>query len=298
MTAIEGVCPILLVPFDDDGEIAYDDFRAQVRLLADGGCHAAILFGFASEFYKLSDAERRELIEVAVAEGDDAGIPIWASVTEGSTPVATEWARYFEDVGVDGLMLLPPFVGDADGDALREHVRAVGEAASVPILVQYAPGQTGSAISPGTFAALSEDVETIQSFKIECSPPGPYISDLLERADVDVLVGSAGRQLIEAMDRGAVGVIPGPALHELYLDVHENYVGGDRERAIALHNELLPMLNHIGQVGELFVHYEKTLMAERGVFGDDRCRAPTVSPDEHLDALVEDYYALLRDHLS
>jgi 4-hydroxy-tetrahydrodipicolinate synthase len=296
---IEGVCPIIVVPFTDDGAIDFDSLRNQIRVLADGGCHAQILFGLASEFYKLSDEERRALIETAVDVGHDAGTPIWASVTDQSTTVAVEWAQYFEDVGVDGLMLLPPHMGDSDERSLLDHMRAVGEAVSLPIMVQYAPEAVGTTIGPETFAELSDRVENIRSFKVECVPPGPYMTELAERTgeDVDILVGSAGNQFIEAMDRGAVGVIPGGAMHEYYLDIYRHYQEGDRDRAIELHNEILPMLNHIGQAGELFVHYEKKMLQRRGVIATDRCREPTLSTDEYLDDLVDDYFELIQDRL-
>lgn len=293
MTDIEGVCPIILVPFTESGAIDYDEFRNQIRVLADGRCHAQILFGFASEFYKLSDEERRELIETAVKVGHKVGTPIWASVTDQSTTIAIKWAQYFEEIGVDGLMLLPPFMSDADESSLLNHMRAVGEAVSIPILVQYAPENSGVTISPETFAKLSEKVDSITSFKVESMPPGPYMTKLLEQTGgaVDILVGSAGRQFIEAMDRGAIGVIPGGAMHEYYLDIYESYMDGNRDRAIQLHNEILPMLDHIGQVGELFIHYEKKMMKKRGILETDQCREPTLTPDSYIDDLVDDHVA-------
>ncbi|RDZ51336.1 hypothetical protein C5C07_17260 [Haloferax sp. Atlit-4N] len=299
MSEIEGVCPIIVVPFTDQGAIDFDSFRKQIRTLAEGGCHAQILFGFASEFYKLSDGERKELIETAVEVGREMDCQIWASVTEQSTPVAVEWAQYFEDVGVDGLMLLPPYTGETDKESLLRHMEAVADGVDVPILIQYAPNEVETTISPDTFVELYNRVDNVTSYKIECNPPGPYMTELLERTDgeIDLLVGNAGHQFIEAMDRGAVGVMPGGGMSDYYLDIYQSYQDGDRKRAIELHNEILPMLNHITQSGQLFIHYEKQIMKRRGMLATDLCREPTVAPDAYFDGLVDEYYTMLEDRL-
>lgn len=276
-----------------------DSFRNQIRALAEGGCHTQILFGLASEFYKLSDKERKQLIETAVDVGRDVDCPIWASVTDQSTHVAVEWAQYFEDVGVDGLMILPPHMGEADEQALLTHMEAVAEGVDIPLLIQYAPEEVGVIISPETFVELYNRVDNVASFKIECNPPGPYMTELNEKTggEIDFLVGNAGHQFIEAMDRGAIGVIPGGGMHEYYLDIYRSYQNGDRERAIELHNRILPILNHISQSVQLFIHYEKKIMKRRGMLQTDGCREPTVAPDSYFDDLMDEYYAQIADYL-
>lgn len=101
--------------------------------------------------------------------------------------------------------------------------------------------------------------------------------------------------MIECYDRGAVGVIPGGGVHELYVTVHDRLVDGDYEEAATLHHELLPLLNHIGQSAEMFIQYEKLMFAERGFIAVDRCRTPTFTPDEFHDRMFMDIFELLRE---
>ncbi len=92
------------------------------------------MFGLASEFYKLSDADREALIEAAF----DARIPdqtAIVSVMAHSREVATKQARRAEEAGADALMLLPPFfLGPSEADSHR-HVLEVAAATSLPIMV-------------------------------------------------------------------------------------------------------------------------------------------------------------------
>ena len=78
--------------------------------------------------------------------------------------------------------------------------------------------------------------------------------------EMQIFVGNAGFQIIECMDRGAIGAMPGCSMYDVYLDIYNNYVEGNREKAIELHNKLLPMLNHIRQNVEQIISFEKRIL--------------------------------------
>jgi dihydrodipicolinate synthase/N-acetylneuraminate lyase len=55
---LRGIYPITLTPFDANGQIDEDSLRRVVRFELEGGAHGIGEGGFASEAYKLTDAER------------------------------------------------------------------------------------------------------------------------------------------------------------------------------------------------------------------------------------------------
>lgn len=148
-----------------------------------------------------------------------------------------------------------------------------------------------------TFVDLSETVDTLRYFKIESRPPGPDISGITEVASdrVGVLVGYAGLQMIEALDRGAVGVIPGASISDHYLKVWDRYQAGDREGARKKYAELLPLINHLVQDIEGFIHYEKRMLAAKGLIDSTRAREPAFTPDWHFDRLFEEFFQSLEE---
>lgn len=302
METFEGVYPVVSTPFDGDGEVDVQGLRSIVRAQVDWGVDGVVLFGIAAEFYKLTDEERREIVRVAAAAVDGTDTALVVSVTDHATRLAVEFATFAEEAGADGLMLLPPFfLGPSEADLLA-HATRVGEAVSVPVMVQYAPEQTGVTIDPGRLAALAADVGTVRAVKVESQPPGPYVSRLLDAAaeagaDVDALVGYAGLQMIEAMDRGAVGVIPGAALSPVYREIYEAHREGRREEAVARHAELVPLLSFAVQGIEQFIHYEKRLLVDRGLIDSPRCRAPAFEPDDAFDRRFRECYAAVVDSL-
>lgn len=292
---LRGVYPVVATPFDEDGSVDHGGIVRIVEAQIDRGIHGVVLFGIAAEFYKLGDDERRRIVETAtdVCGGTDTSLVV--SVTDHATVRAERFARFAEESGADGLMLLPPYFLGPSGDDLRAHVRRVGEAVDVPVMVQYAPEQTGVSMSPETFVELSEAVDTLRYFKIESRPPGPDISGITDVASdrVGVLVGYAGLQMIEALDRGAIGVIPGASISDHYLEVWERYRTGDREGARRKHAELLPLITHVIQDIEGFIHYEKRMLAAMDLIDSTRAREPAFTPDEHFDRLFEEYFEAL-----
>lgn len=293
MTEIKGICPIIAAPFKDDGEVDYESLENLIKTLVKGGCHGVTLFGIAGEYYKLSDEERTKMAEVSVKACHEVNGKIIISVTDHSTEVAVKRARFFEALGADCLMILPPFFLKPGTRWSYLHMKAIADAVKIPVMAQYAPEQTGVAIHPETFVELAEECPNIIYYKIECKPAGPYVSSLMRLTDnkMKIFVGNAGFQIIECMDRGAIGAMPGCSMYDVYLDIFNSYQSGDRNRAIAVHNKLLPMLNHIRQNVEQIIFFEKRILKKRGIIKSDYCRKPSYDTDEYFDRLFEEFYS-------
>lgn len=292
-TELKGICPIIATPFTKTGLVDYESLEREVSCMADNGCHGVTLFGIAGEYYKLSDEESARMVRVVVDTCKKKGIPSIISVTQHATELAVQRARFYQDCGADSLMLLPPFFLKPGAGAIYDHMKAVCNAVNIPVVVQYAPEQTGVAIAPEIMANLQNDVSTELYYKIECKPAGGYISNLLRTTDngVKVFIGNAGYQFIECFDRGAIGAMPGGSMFDLYLKIYELYLSGDRAGAMELHGSvLLPFLNHIRQNVEMIIAYEKRIMMRRGMIATDYCRHPGFATDPVFDSIFDEFY--------
>ena len=290
---LKGICPIIATPFTKTGLVDYESLEREVSCMADNGCHGVTLFGIAGEYYKLSDEESARMVRVVVDTCKKKGIPSIISVTQHATELAVQRARFYQDCGADSLMLLPPFFLKPGAGAIYDHMKAVCSAVNIPVVVQYAPEQTGVAIAPEIMANLQNDVSTELYYKIECKPAGGYISNLLRTTDngVKVFIGNAGYQFIECFDRGAIGAMPGGSMFDLYLKIYDLYLSGDRAAAMELHGSvLLPFLNHIRQNVEMIIAYEKRIMMRRGMIATDYCRHPGFATDPVFDSIFDEFY--------
>lgn len=144
---LKGICPIIATPFTRTGEVDYESLEREVSFMADNGCHGVTLFGIAGEYYKLTDAESERMVRVVVDTCKKKGIPSIISVTQHATEVAAKRAKYYQDCGADSLMLLPPYFLKPGAGAIYEHMKTVCNVVDIPVVVQYAPEQTGVAIA-------------------------------------------------------------------------------------------------------------------------------------------------------
>lgn len=282
---IIGVNPIVAMPFTASGDIDEASFVRLLEQLATSGAQGTTLFGIASEFPKLTDAERDRLAQLFVSTL--AGSPLYRamSVTDHSTEVAVKRARFYAGLGVDALMLLPPFFLNPNPQAIQEHIFAVLEAVDIPVMVQYAPGETGLPITPEQMAEIAARYPHAV-FKIECNPPVEYTREFLAKApQASVLNGYAGLYMLQMLAAGGKGVMPGCSFTEVYVRIYQHWQNGEQQQAEALHQSLLPYIQRWMTHCEYIIQVEKTILQRRGIIATDYCRRPgwkLTSEDEQL----------------
>ena len=287
---VQGVCPVLETPFTDAGEVDFASFARLVDHVVRAGIRTVMFPGFASEYYKLSDTERANLTTALLDQV--RGLPGFTtviSVPDHSTHLAVRRAAAAVAGGAAAINVLPPHLHAPSGEAVRDHVRAVVAAvAPVPVILQYAPLQTGTALDAAAIARIARGSPQLVQVKVESTPPGALITALGAQDPVlTSVVGYAGVQLIDALRRGAVGVQPGCSFVEIYRDIWTSWHAGRRDDAIETHRRLLPYISYWMQSVELIITVEKRISFRRGLIGSDHCRAPMRRLDPEEDAMVE-----------
>jgi len=302
-SALEGIVPIMAATFTPAGLLDEASFQALVQHLIKAKVNGLTLFGLVTEFYKLTDHERAKMQSLMLAQTalseDSWGI---ISITDHSREVAVLRAQAAEAEGADALMLLPPFFLSPGEEAIAEHIRQVITSVQIPVIIQYAPAQTGVRLAPQFFVELQQSLpETRQIFvKVETQPPGRYITQLLEASTqkIGALVGYAGVQMPDVMQRGAAGIQPGSAFVEIYLEIYERFKQADISGMNALHQQVLPYINTWMQGIEMIIRVEKTILHKRGIIASDYCRQPTYSLDKleivQIEAFLAEFAAFLK----
>ena len=156
--------------------------------------------------------------------------------------------------------------------------------------------QTGVGIAPEMLAKLARRHENLKYFKIECRPPGSYLSALKELLPEgrEIFIGNAGFQMIEGFARGAAGVMPGPSMPDVYRAVWDALLAGNDAEARRIHGVLNAMLNHIRQNVEMIIFFEKRILKRRGFIRSDFCRTPAFRTDRIYDSIFDTLYEELR----
>jgi 4-hydroxy-tetrahydrodipicolinate synthase len=297
---LAGIVPIVAASFTNSGSLDEDSFQSLVRHLMETGASALTLFGLATEFYKLADNDRSRmqklLLDETARSTSVAGI---ISITDHSWEVASLRARTAEEQGADGLMVLPPYFLGPGEDAILEHIKRVIGSVKIPVIVQYAPVQTGVRISPEVFLKLNDALPNAEFVKVETQPPGRYVSQLVDRSQgkLKSLVGYAGVQMPDVLARGAVGIQPGCSFTEIYVELWRLW-DTDKMAFQNLHDRVLPYINYWMQGVELIIKVEKVILKRRGIIASDYCRSPSYMLDEHELRQIEKFMSAFEKWLT
>lgn len=276
---IAGLVPILATPFHDDGSLDEDSMRRLVRFQLDCGVDGVGLFGFASESFALSEAERKRILTATIDEVAGA-VPIIAGAGGNGIPPAIEQAEQMLEHGADALMVLPPSVIKPDGDGLIEFYGALGEAAQASIMIQDAPGITGVGMAPALLASLAE-LACIDSVKIEQQPTAARVADVVAAVDgmMDVLGGQNALFVLDELERGAIGTMPACEVSDIMRAILDMWDRGDHDDARELHHRLLPLLRYGLQPGLAWAIHKEVLRMG-GIISSARVRGPGKQLDE------------------
>ena len=95
MKTLAGMVPVIPTPFTEDESIDERSLEAVVDWVARTGLGGLCLPAYASEFHKLTEAERARAVAIAV-ETNDGRVPLVAQANHGSSRIACELARTYQ----------------------------------------------------------------------------------------------------------------------------------------------------------------------------------------------------------
>lgn len=279
---LEGIIPILFVPFDAHGAIDGPGLRRVLRFELDGGVAGIGINGFASEAYKLDDAERRRTVALVAAELAGS-VPLVIGLAPGSTETAIAQAREFSRHRPAALMVLPPATMQLPPDALVEHFVALGQAAAAPVMVQQSPhiqGYRGTGLTAAALAEIADRAPNVRYFKIEGPGAAERISALRPLIDpqrVRLFGGGGGITLPDELRAGASGLIPGVGFNEYFCRAWPLWRAGRQAEALQLLAQIQPMVAAVSGPGHEFsLHARKYLLQRAGLIDSAHVRRPTV----------------------
>jgi 2-keto-3-deoxy-L-arabinonate dehydratase len=286
---LHGVVPILPTPFESRGEIDIDGLKKIVRFAAEKRAGGICTPAYASEFYKLSDDERRLVIETAVTEAQGR-LPVIACIGHPSTRVGIEIGQFAQAVGADMLCVLVPRAVPLDSEGIFHHIKEIAEATDLPLMLQDADF-TGSGLAPSFLVRLKQELPNLLYAKIESVLPGQRYSELLAATEgrLKILCGWAGMYMLDALQRGACGVMPGCGLVDVYQIIYTAFKKGDLARARSTFFRLLPPIVFSMQDIELVNLFDKTVCQMRGIIPAAVLREPTRRFDAQYLKEVQEY---------
>ena len=296
---IQGVIPVLPVPFTDDQSLDLRAFAREIDWVVERPTDGLTLFGLASEYWKFSDDERVALAETLVqtVQGRKS---VLISVTDNNRYNAERFARRFAKMWADALVVMPPHFMNPKADKVIDHCRAVADAvAPLQVVVQYSPAYIGVSLSAETLVRMHERSPNIGHIKVEPRPPGPMIDAIKDTSAgrLSCLIGQGGLTLADCRRRGIAGLMPGIAVVEVYRKLWDGLaVESPGEAILELNERMVTMVSHTVPSIDMWVASEKHMLKWRGVIDRTTLRDPSSRPEPEFFTHLRQCFERLRPY--
>ena len=286
---LKGVVPIVPTPFLPDGGVDLVSLHPLLEFAVSSGVCAVCLPAYASEFYKLLERERTDLVSEAL-RALDGRLPLIAQVNHASARVAAEMAMEFERQGAAAISVAVPRLFSLPERDLLRYFDRVLEVITVPLVIQdFNPG--GATVSIEFVKSLHRNHEHFGYLKLEEPLMSAKVQSIVSETAgaVGVVDGWGGMYMLELIDAGICGVMPGLGVSDLLQIVWDLAREGKKDAAYQLFQGLLPQITYSLQNMEFFHHAEKALLMARGVLAGATVRDATLTLNEidraHIDFL-------------
>ena len=276
--AIGGTYPMLYAFYGADGRLRREAFDRQIAAAVAAGADGIAVLGLGTEVFKLSLAERRQVVDWVLAE--TAGrLPVAVTIADGNMPDMADAARHAEQAGAAWLILQPPRP-PASGADLITFFATVAGATFLPVAIQNAPEFLGIGLTSAELLALNDRAPNIVAVKGEAS--AVVIARMIDALGgrMAVLNGRAGQELTDNYRAGVAGMIPGVETMDRQVAIARAFAA-DEGLADRLYADLLPVLTFIMQSLSSFLTYGRLIAALRLGIEPGPARVPYDPPTNH-----------------
>lgn len=245
---LEGVIAATVTPFTKDG-VNYEALKLLLERLASQG-YGLFPSSSTGEVTKLKPEERIRVAELAVdvARGR---VPVIAGTGTGDHLSTIEMARKYKDVGVDAVLVTPPYYVQGDWAGIYAFYKKVLDAVDVPVVLYTIPLAVGYNIPAEVFDLVTTEYSNVVAVK-DSSGDFRYHMELI------YLIGNR-TSVLQGVDMFFVpslivgakgGILGGPNfLGQLPLRLYHMVKEGRIAEAVEIHQKLMELWRFMGGCG-------------------------------------------------
>ena len=275
----------MVTPFDEEGEVNYEQAKKLALALLNSGSDGILVVGTTGESPTLvREEELRLFSEVKSAVGERG--TVIAGTGSNSTAEALATTKGAEQIGVDACLLVVPYYNKPTQEGLYQHFKTIAESTSLPCILYNVPSRTVTSLSADTTIKLSR-IDNIIGIK-EASGNLEQISKIISNTREDFLVWSGNdSDTLPILTLGGYGVISVASnlIGSQIKEMIDNFINGKTGEAAKIHRHLMPLVNALFIVSNpIPVKYALNHIG----FNVGKPRLPLTEPDEKSAATIRD----------
>ena len=238
------VLTAIVTPFDKDGAVDYERFRALARHVIDSGADGLVVAATTGESPTLTDDEKFELWAASVDEVGERATVI-ASTGTYSTAHSVHLTEKAHELGVDGFLVVTPYYNKPPPSGIVAHFQAIAAASDKPIIVYNIPQRVVVNIEPETMVELAQ-IPSVKAVK-QATEDLDQARRITAETDLALYAGS-DHLVYPFLEVGGVGgvVVHGNLVPGRVKELIRLYNEGDSEGARRIDDELKPLVDALG----------------------------------------------------
>lgn len=280
---IGGVVPPMCTPLTEAGAVDAHSLLQLRRRLVDGGVAGLFALGSTGEASYLTNAARREVVELLgpLAAADE--VPLLVGVAEPTAERVVEAASVLISADVDVLVATGPFYAAASSREIVTHFETIARSVNVPVLAYNIPSNVGYELPVAVVVDLVERgvVAGIKDSSTNLTGLRQLVLAGGGRSDAAYFSGSDGL-LDAALQIGANGSVAGlanvaPELFVAALRAHRDADPGqlaDAQRRIVTLTDLYTTSDPGTGLNSTQLGSIKTALKLQGVISTDQVSVP------------------------
>ena len=135
--SFNGVFPILPTPFYPDESVDLNSYKKMVMFMRQLGVDGITILGVLGEANRLTDQERSTILDTAIEAAGD--LPVVVGTSHSGTRASIELGKMAIKGGASALMVTSHQEPIHNEQRIFEHLSAICEASSLPIVLQDHP---------------------------------------------------------------------------------------------------------------------------------------------------------------
>jgi len=285
---LTGVFSVLPTPFGPTGDLDLPGLRRVIDLYLRAGVDGLTALGVTSETARLSDAERRMVLDAVMAHVDRR-VPVVVGTSADGLHKCLDLSRQARDSGAAAAMISPPRMPKLNSEAVVHHYRTVADAVGLPVVIQDYPPSSGFSMEPQLLARIAREVPSARTIKLEDPPTPLKTARVREHAGdlpLGILGGLGGMYLYEELAAGANGVMTGFAVPEVLVRVFRQFQAGRQGDAADDFYRSVAMMRFEFQEGAGLA-IRKEILRRRGAIASATTRPPGAPLDGVTESALE-----------
>lgn len=255
---LKGIIPPVITPLINNDTLDVKGLEKLVEHLIAGGVHGLFMLGTTGEATSLSYELRKELIK-RTSELVAHRIPVVVGITDTSLEGSLEIAEYSANVGLDGVVIAPPYYLPISQDEMKEYLEVIVPKLPLPFLMYDMPGCTKIHMSVGTIRRAKElGAIGVKDSSGDINYLYSLIQEFKDSPDFSIIAGTE-LFLPETILYGGHGAVAGGAnlFPKLFVDLYNASIEQDVEKIRVLREQMIMINDLIYNVGKHTSKYIK-----------------------------------------